>query len=153
MSSEAINETNYIYRTINNKVVRFFLSAGVATLIDVIIYFVTITYIVEHQRIYFGSYSASAHTFSLCISYSCGVVVNFLLTKYAVFSESNLTSRKQFSRFATIAFLGFFANYGLLRLFVEIFEFYPTVSRIASALSLGIASYYVHKQFTFKIKA
>ena len=152
MDAELDNDTNYLYRIINNKVIRFFLSAGVATLVDVLIYFGVINYILNYQRINIGSYSASAHNFSLCISYSCGVVVNFLLNKYAVFSESNIAGRKQFRRFALIAFLGFFANYALLRLFVEIVGFYPTPSRIASALSLGVASYYVHKLFTFKIK-
>lgn len=152
MDSGISKQTSYLYRLVNNKAIRFFLSAGVATLVDVLIYFTVISYLLNYQRINFGWYSASAHNFSLCISYSCGVIINFLLTKYAVFTESNIRGRKQFRRFALIAFLGFFANYGLLRLFVEIFDFYPTPSRIASALSLGIASYYVHKLFTFKIK-
>ncbi len=152
MNPEITNESTFFYRIINNKVVRFFLSAGVATLVDVLIYFTVINYVLNYQRVYIGTYGASAHNFTLCISYSCGVIVNFLLTKYAVFNESNIAGRKQFRRFALIAFLGFFANYGLLRLFVEVFDFYPTPSRIASALSLGVASYYVHKLFTFKIK-
>ncbi len=152
MDSEINNGTNYLYRVFSSKVIRFFLSAGIATLVDVLIYFAVINYIFHYQRVKINGYSASAHNFSLCISYSCGVVINFLLNKYAVFSESNIAGRKQFRRFALIAFLGFFANYSLLRLFVEVFGFYPTPSRIASALSLGVASYYVHKLFTFKIK-
>lgn len=152
MSLERDTAIGYLQRAINNKLLRFFLSAGIATLIDVIIYFLIINYIIDHQRVYISEYSASAHTFSLCISYSCGVVVNFILTKYAVFSESEVAGRRQFRRFALIAFLGFFANYGLLRVFVEIFGLYPTISRIISALSLGVASYYIHKLFTFKIK-
>lgn len=152
MNSEIIKEENYLQQIVNSKVIRFFLSAGIATMVDVMIYFSVINYLFHYQRVNVGFYSASAHNFSLCISYSCGVLINFLLNKYAVFSESTIAGRKQFRRFALIAFLGFFANYGLLRLFVEVFDFYPTPSRIASALSLGVASYYVHKLFTFKIK-
>ncbi|MFC5282748.1 GtrA family protein [Pedobacter alpinus] len=147
-----IADNNIFHKIFQYKAVRFFLSAGVATLVDVVIYFITINYIFSHQRVKFLNLSASAHTFTLVISYSCGVIINFLLTKYAVFSESNVATKKQFFRFSLIAFLGFFANYGLLRFFVEILELYPTFSRIASALSLGIASYYVHKLFTFKVK-
>lgn len=139
-------------KTFQSKIVKFFLSAGTATLIDVFIYFVTINYVFNHQRIHFYSFSASAHTFTLVISYSFGVVANFLLTKYAVFNQSEVASSKQFFRFSLIAFIGFFANYGLLRFFVEICGFYPTFSRVTSALSLGIASYYIHKLFTFKVK-
>ena len=149
--SSVIESNHSFVKFIQSKVVKFFLSAGVATLVDVLIYFFIINYIVDHQRVYIYSVSASAHTFTLVISYSCGVIVNFLLNKYAVFSESNVAGRKQFLRFALIAFIGFFANYGLLRLFVEVFDFYPTFSRITSALSLGIASFYIHKLFTFKV--
>ncbi|HEX7366017.1 MAG TPA: GtrA family protein [Pelobium sp.] len=151
MRTSLVKRNTYLTIITGNKVVRFFLSAGIATLFDVLIYYSAINYLFNYQRVRVLSFSASAHNISLCISYSCGVVVNFLLTKYAVFTESNLKGRKQFRRFAMIAFLGFFANYSLLRLFVEFFDFYPTPSRIASALSLGVASYYVHKLFTFKI--
>lgn len=135
-----------------NKFVRFFLSAGIAFLVDVSIYFVTITFVFKNQPVQIFSKQFSAHSFCLFISYSCGVITNFLLTKYAVFSESTLASRKQFFRFVLIATLGFFANYALLRFFVEVGNIIPTLARIISALSLGVASYFVHKLFTFRIK-
>lgn len=139
-------------KLVQNKVVRFFLSAGIAFLVDVSIYFVTITFIFKNQPVQIYSKQVSAHSFCLFISYSCGVVTNFLLTKYAVFSESTLASRKQFFRFVLIATIGFFANYGLLRFFVEVWNVIPTLARIISALSLGLVSYFVHKLFTFRIK-
>lgn len=145
-------EESALGKLFENKVVRFFLSAGVATLADVIIYFITFTYVLDKNGVYILNVRITAHEFSFVISYSMGVVINFLLTKYAVFSESNLAGRKQFFRFALIAGIGFFANYGLLRFFVEICDFVPTLSRILSALSLGVASFYVHRFYTFKIK-
>lgn len=153
MGLQLMGEESYLQKVVGNSVVRFFLSAGVATLVDVFVYFITINYFIKESRVHIGGYSASDHNFTLCISYSFGVVVNFLLTKYAVFSESELGGVKQFRRFAFIAFFGFFANYGLLRLFVEVIGFYPTPSRIIAALSLGVASYYVHKLFTFKVSS
>lgn len=147
------NPISFKHNFFQHKVVKFFLSAGIATLVDVFIYFLIFSYILEKKRVDVFNYKASAHEFSLLISYSCGVVVNFLLTKYAVFNESDLASRKQFSRFVLIASIGFFANYCLLRFFVEICGFWPTISRIFSALSLGIASFYIHRLFTFKIKS
>ncbi len=147
-----IEGNHFLSKTLQSKAVKFLFSAGTATLVDVTLYFLIINYFFNHQRVKIYSFSASAHNFTLVISYSCGVLINFLLTKYAVFSESNLASRKQFFRFSLIAFIGFFANYGLLRLMVEIFDFYPTISRILSALTLGLASFYIHKLFTFKVK-
>lgn len=153
MNSTIVESPSAISKFLQHKVIKFFLSAGVATLVDVLIYFLFFTLILNKKYTNILGYKATAHEFSLLISYSCGVVVNFLLTKYAVFSESDLASRKQFFRFTLIAGIGFFANYALLRFFVEICAFQPTISRIFSALSLGIASFYIHRLFTFKVKS
>ncbi len=135
-----------------NKIIRFFLSAGIGMLVDVFVYFITFTYFISKSGIKLFNYQTSPHIFSLFISYTFGVTANFLLTKYAVFSESTLAGRKQFFRFGLIAGIGFFANYTLLRFFVEFFNILPILARILSALSLGFASYYIHKLFTFKVK-
>jgi len=151
MCSAIVNTLNQ-YPFFQNKIVRFFLSAGIAILLDVIIYFITFNFIFIDDDVMIFGHPNKSHNVSLLISYSCGVVINFLLTKYAVFADSNLASRKQFLRFSFIAFIGFFANYSLLRFFVEFCNVAPTLARLASALSLGVASYYIHKFFTFKIK-
>lgn len=134
-----------------NKVFKFFLSAGIGLLIDVMVYSISFTYLIASNGIKIFNHQSSAHEFSLLISYSCGVIANFSLSKYAVFSESTVASRKQFFRFALIAGIGFFANYTLLRFFVEFCSILPILARILSALGLGFASYYIHKFFTFKI--
>jgi putative flippase GtrA len=146
-------EENTLSKLLQNKVLRFFLSAGIATLVDVIIYFILINYVIDRASVKFLYSNITAHEFSLIISYTCGVIINFILTKYAVFAESDLKGRKQFFRFSLIAGIGFFANYSLLRFFVELCNFLPTSSRVFSALSLGIASFYVHRLYTFKIKS
>ncbi len=140
-------------RFVNHTVVKFFLSAGVAFLVDVLVYYILVNFVFENEKVYyFGKYH-SPNNISLAISYSLGVIVNFFISKYAVFSESKLKGRKQFLRFIGVAALGFLANYALLRFFIEYLDFYPTLSRIASALSLGVASFFVHKFFTFKVKS
>lgn len=149
MNSKTLTINNKFFQS---KVIRFFLSAGIAVVVDVFIYFIAITYFLGRERIKLFNYQVSAHEIALVVSYSCGVVANFILTKYAVFSESTLTGSKQFFRFALIACLGFFANYSLLRFFVEFWDILPIISRILSALSLGFASYYIHKLFTFKVE-
>ncbi len=136
----------------HSKVVRFFLSAGIGMVVDVFVYFIAITYFLSKERIKVFNYQVSAHEISLVVSYSCGVIANFILTKYAVFSESTVKGSKQFFRFSLIAGLGFFANYSLLRFFVEFWDVLPIIARILSALSLGFASYYIHKLFTFKVE-
>lgn len=137
-------------RFFQNKLVRFFLSAGIAAVVDVMVYYIIINYVISHTPVMINHQAISPHEFSLFISYTVGVITNFMVTKYAVFNDSTLKSRQQFTRFAMVAAIGFFANYGLLRFFVEYCGLWPTLSRISSALSLGFASYFIHKGFTFK---
>jgi putative flippase GtrA len=151
--TSTIEQNSLVSRFANNTVVKFFLSAGIAFLVDVIVYYVFVNFIFGDDKVVFFGEKHSPNNLSLAISYSVGVVVNFFITKYAVFAESNLNSNKQFIRFSIVAAIGFFANYTLLRIFIEYLNFYPTLSRIASALSLGLVSFFVHKFFTFKIKS
>lgn len=152
MQSLTKSSDSLILRFFQNKIVRFFLSAGIAAIVDVFTYYVIINFIINHSPVTINNEAISAHEFSLFISYTVGVLANFTITKYAVFNDSTLKSRQQFSRFAMVAVIGFFANYGLLRFFVEYCSLWPTLSRICSALSLGFASYFIHKGFTFKKK-
>lgn len=150
MQSTSTSVESLINKFLRNKLVRFFLSAGIAAVVDVLTYYIIINYVIKHSAVIINNQSVSAHEFSLFISYTVGVITNFILTKYAVFNDSTLKSRQQFTRFAMVAGIGFFANYGLLRFFVEYCGLWPTLSRISSALSLGFASYFIHKGFTFK---
>lgn len=135
---------------LKHKIVKFFMSAGVAALADFLVYTIIINFFISGSTVNVSGRIFKAHEFSLFISYSIGVIINFTLTKFAVFKASTLKNRQQFSRFVLIAFIGFYANYGLLRFFVEQCGLLPTISRIVSALSLAFASYYVHSFFTFR---
>lgn len=150
MHSVSTSVESFLTKFFQNKLVRFFLSAGIAAVVDVLTYYVVINYVINYSVVVINNESISPHEFSLFISYTVGVITNFMVTKYAVFNDSTLKSRQQFTRFAMVAAIGFFANYGLLRFFVEYCDLWPTLSRISAALSLGFASYFIHKSFTFK---
>jgi len=77
--------------------------------------------------------------------------VNFLITRYLVFSESKLAPYKQFVRFVSVAFIGYFANLMVIEFLVKKLGVYPTYARPAAALSLFFASYFVHRVFSFSL--
>jgi putative flippase GtrA len=139
-------------KLLKNELVRFFLSAGVGFVVDAVVYYWIYNEVFHHQKFKFIGLSITGDVLSLMISYTCNIICNFLLTKYFVFAHSKLAPKNQFLRFALVAFVGFFANLLLLRLFVKIFKMFPPLARITAALSLGIASYFVHKFFSFNIK-
>ncbi|MFM7177104.1 MAG: GtrA family protein [Bacteroidota bacterium] len=138
---------------LRNKVVRYFFSAGTATVVDVSVYFTTYNYILRKTDIPFvGPFVLTAPMLSLVISYSCGLFTNFFITRKLVFSESDLRGRKQLFRFVQVALLVLFLNYLFMKFLVQVLEWYPTISRVISALSIGVMSYLFHKNYSFKGK-
>jgi len=136
---------------LQNQVVRFVISAGAGFVVD-ILFFYFFYHNFLHQKTYLiFSYTVRNSTLSLAISFFLGVLVNFLITRYFVFSASKLSPYKQFIRFLSVAILGFFANLGVLKFFIQDLHFYPPLARITAALSLFFASYFVHKFFSFSL--
>ncbi|MFM7903222.1 MAG: GtrA family protein, partial [Bacteroidota bacterium] len=121
---------------LRNKVVRYFFSAGTATVVDVSVYFTTYNYILRKTDIPFvGPFVLTAPMLSLVISYSCGLFTNFFITRAMVFTESNLRGRKQLFRFIQVALLVLLMNYLFMKFLVQVLEWYPTIARVVSALS------------------
>jgi putative flippase GtrA len=69
-----------------------------------------------------------------------------------VFTESDLRGRHQLARYVLVALLILLLNYLMMKLLIFI-GLYPTVSRIISALSIGVLSFTIHKFYSFKVTA
>src|SRR4051812_32943681 len=99
---------------INSKVVRYLLSAGVATLVDISVYFIAFNYIYHKQDIMlFNSFLVTAPTAALMLSYTAGLLTNFIITKFLVFHESDLETHKQLFRYILVALVILSFNYVL----------------------------------------
>jgi putative flippase GtrA len=138
-------------RLAKHQVVMFVLSAGTGFIADITCFFLLFHYVFTSPTYQMFGLSVGNYMLSLSISYFIGVVINFLMTRYLVFAQSKLDARKQFLRFALVAFVGFFANMGVLKLLIQYLQLYPPVARVVAALSLFIVSFFVHKIFSFKI--
>ena len=144
-----------IKKIYHSKVFRYFISAGVATIVDIIVYFVMFNYILKKQVVpvpFINDFVFQAPTISLAISYSCGLVTNFTITKFFVFHESTMKTRYQLIRFIGVALMILGLNYLLMTFLIRQLDWYPTVARTFSALSIGVLSFLIHKSFSFKVK-
>lgn len=148
---EVLEET-FWHKVVQSKLMRFFLSAGVGLIVDATVYFLVYNFFFHKEDLTIGGVTITGDVTSLVISFTCGVTTNFLITKYLVFTESELATYRQFLRFAIVAVVGFFANLLVLKLLVIYLQIYPPLARIIAACSLGIASYFIHRAFTFNIK-
>jgi len=136
---------------LNNQVFRFVLSAGAGFLVDISAFYLFYHNLLARHTYLIGSYTFRNSTISLAISFLLGVIVNFLITRYLVFTESKSSPLKQFFRFILVACLGFFANLTLIKVLIQGFGVYPPIARIGAALSLFFASFFIHKVFSFSL--
>ncbi|WP_414684809.1 GtrA family protein [Mucilaginibacter sp.] len=134
-----------------NQVLRFVFSAGLGFLVDISAFYLLFHNLLTQPTYKIFSFTFRNFTVSLAISFFLGVVVNFLITRYMVFNESTSKPSKQFFRFVLVAVVGFFANWGVVKLLVEIVGMYPPIARPLAALSLFFASYFIHKAFSFSL--
>ncbi len=139
------------YRLMQNKFLRFLLSAGTGFLVDILAFYVFDSFVFTKPRYNILGHITGNHALSLIISFSLGVLVNFICTRYLVFTESRLPFAKQLMRFGMVAFVGYFANLEVLKLFIKYLHFAPAVARITAALSLFFASFFIHKIFSFNL--
>lgn len=138
---------------------RYLVAAGVATLVDIGSYALLMEYMLEGM--YFGI--VSARTVGLVSSYGLGLVTNFLISKYYVFTESESKAFGQFARFTMVAIIVFFANMYFMKLLYylyaawELTAFHPDfvsehlLIRTVSAGTIAIFSFMSHKLFSFRV--
>ncbi|MEN9302648.1 MAG: hypothetical protein RL264_1077 [Bacteroidota bacterium] len=86
-------------------------------------------------------------------SFTCSVFsffYGFVMLKYVVFTESELTGKTQFLRYGMSAIISTFVNWVLLKLFVEYFGLFPSIGNVISTIFVVIISYLLQRKFTFK---
>lgn len=139
------------HKLVKNQVLRFIFSAGMGFLVDISAFYIFYHNLLTQPTYQIFNGTVRNSTLSLAISFFLGVVVNFLITKYMVFTESKSRSLQQFIRFVSIAIIGFFANLAVIKLLIQSFDMYPPYARVVAALSLFFASFFIHKAFSFSL--
>jgi putative flippase GtrA len=140
-----------LQRIAKNQVARFILSAGVGFLVDISAFYLFYHNLFTQKSYHVLGINMRNSSLSLAISFCMGVLVNFLITKFMVFTSSKSSPYKQFFRFVSVAVLGFFANLMVIKFLIQTFGMYPPLARIVAALSLFFASFFVHKFFSFSL--
>jgi putative flippase GtrA len=77
--------------------------------------------------------------------------VGFYLSMFVVFKGSYLRRHVQFFRYFLIALGCILLNYILLRLFVEVWHWYPTLAQIANTVVVVLFSYFSQRHFSFRV--
>ncbi len=131
---------------------RYAACGGANTLLGLFIYWISLHYIFDNDVFYFGISAFKPHTAALFLSSGIAFCAGFLLNKYIVFVSSNLKGRIQFFRYGIAFFINLVMNYFILKLFVEVFLWWPFISQVLTTCVLIAISFIMQKHFTFRTK-
>lgn len=131
---------------------RYLACGGGNTVLDIALYSICYNLVLHKQIVHLGPIDMSAHIAALFMAMAVTFPTGFLLSKYVVFSESNLRGRVQLFRYFMLVGICILLNYLFMKIFVDQLHFYPTIGKIFTTALVVIFSYLTQKKFTFKVK-
>jgi putative flippase GtrA len=152
-----------IIQTLEKRFMRYLIAAGVATLVDIAVYALVYAYVFT-QKEYFRitpDVAITGEFLSILVSYHCGLLVNFTISKFFVFQESGLRTGTQFARFVLVAEIVFVANFLTTRFLWSLIpgllgiadkRILAFIIRTLSAGTIGVLSFVLHKMFSFEVQ-
>ncbi|MBL7747093.1 MAG: GtrA family protein [Chitinophagaceae bacterium] len=137
-------------RIMNLQTFRYAASGGGNVLLGFLIYFISFKYIFGEKQFDFGFYAFKGHIAALFLSFCITFPVGFFMSKYVVFSDSNMKGRIQLFRYFMVCLFNLLLNYLLLKVFVERLRIYPVAAQILTICIVVVFSYLAQRNFSFK---
>lgn len=120
-------------------------------MLDILIYFVSYNFILDKAPVHAMGITVAPHIAAFLMSFSISFPMGFALSKYVVFTQSNLKGRVQLFRYAVLVSTCIMLNYVFLKLFVEYLHLFPTPSKAITTAIVAVFSYVSQRNFTFKV--
>jgi putative flippase GtrA len=131
---------------------RYAACGAINTVLDIGLFAINYNIIFKKQIVHLGSITLSPHIASLFLAFCITLPVGYYLNRYVVFQESGLSRRTQLFRYFIVTMICIALNYVLLKLFVDLFGWYPTPSKMLTTLVVVVFSYVSQTYFFFKTK-
>lgn len=129
---------------------RYAACGGFNTVLDISLFFVSYNFILEKQPVHLGFLTIGPHIAAFLIGFMVTFPIGFYLSRYVVFQETSVRKAKQLAKYFTVVFGCLLLNYAFLKLFVDLFGWYPTPSKILTTVFVVAFSYVSQKNFTFR---
>jgi len=136
-----------------DKTTYYYAVCGVGNLVlSWILFFVFFQFVFEKQLLYVSviDFTFSAYTLTAFTCFLITFNIGFLLMKYIVFTESGLKGRVQLFRYGLSALISGIVSWGLLKIFIEVFDIFPSIANILASCLVVLVSYLLQRKFTFK---
>jgi putative flippase GtrA len=129
---------------------RYAVCGGSNMALNIFIYYITYHFIIDKQIVYTPVSAISPHIAAYIISFFITFPIGFYLSMFVVFPESYLRKRIQLLRYFIVALICIFLNYVFLKLFVDVFGWYPTPSMMLNTVLVVAFSYFSQRHFSFR---
>ena len=136
-----------------DKTTYYYAACGTGNLVlSWILFFLFYQFVFEKKlwHISFINFTFTPYTLSAFSCFIISFTLGFLMMKYVVFTQSELKGRIQLFRYGISAIITSSANWVLLKTFVEIFYFFPSLANVLSTCIVVVISYLIQRNFTFK---
>ena len=104
----------------------------------------------ENWHLPLVNFTLSSYTMTAFLCFIISFSIGFTLLKYVVFTKSQLNGTTQLFRYAVSALITSFTSWILLKIFIETFNFFPTLANISASCIVVVISYLLQRKFSFK---
>ena len=139
--SDSIAGSKILTVLYRGKLTGFFLIGCFSTLIDIGFLYV------------FTGYAGLWYIYSATVSYSCGMVVNFILNKYLNFRDTRRQYLRQFFFFALVSMSSLALTLGVLYLAVEVSSINYLIGKVLAVIIAFFWNYLWQSRITFHVGA
>ena len=123
---------------------------GVNTVLTLFVYFVSYNYIFDKEVFNLGFMAFEPHIAALFMSFIVSLPVGFYFSMYVIFQGSYLKRKTQFFRYFVVIIGCMIIDYIGLKIFVEHFGWYPTISKMINTVLVIIFNYFSQRHFSFR---
>lgn len=131
---------------------RYAACGGANTLLDIILFHHFEVQFSETGLLRFGKFAVTPHIAAMISAFAITFPIGFYLSRYVVFTESNIRGRVQLARYFSLVLACFALNYMFLKILIEQMLIEPTIAKIITTVFVVLFSYFSQKHFTFKVK-
>lgn len=140
-------------KLMNLQTFRYAASGGGNMVLGFLSYYISFRFIFHEKNVDIGFFVFKAHIAALIVSFIITFPIGFFMSKYVVFSDSNMKGKVQLVRYFMICMFNLALNYILLKIFVEQMHIYPVLAQIFTIAIVVVFSYVAQRNFSFKASA
>src|SRR5215467_3740106 len=129
---------------------RYAACGGGNMVLNILIYYITYHFILQKEIVHTPVIAISPHIAAYIISFCITFPIGFYLSLFVVFPESYLRKRIQLFRYFVVVVTCILLNYLFLKLFVDVWGWYPTPSLIMATPIIVAFSYFSQRHFSFR---